>query len=136
MRVVLDTNIFISGLMLPQGVPGKVIAAWRGGQFGLVLSEPMLVEFARVLAYPKIRKRIQWGDVKIAQFVDLLRFEAEIVDIVNTHATVPQDPDDSLILATFIAGQADCLVTGDDDLLSLAKQYTILTPAAFMSHFF
>ena len=81
-------------------------------------------------------KRLQWGESKIVQFVYLLRFEAGIVDIANTPATVPQDPDDSLILATFIAGRADCLVTGDDDLLSIAEQHPILTHAAFMPHIF
>lgn len=60
MRVVLDTNVFVFGLMLPQSLPGRIVAAWRDGEFDLVLSEPMLEEITRVLAYPKISRRLGW----------------------------------------------------------------------------
>lgn len=53
MRVVLDSNVFISGLMLPQSIPGKIISAWHGRQFDLVLSDPMLIVVA---AYCPIQK--------------------------------------------------------------------------------
>lgn len=42
MRVVLDSNVFISGLMLPRSIPGKILTAWGSGQFDLVLSEPIV----------------------------------------------------------------------------------------------
>lgn len=136
MRVVLDTNVFISGLMLPDSVPGRIVATWRAGQFELVLSEPMLEEIARVLAYPKIARRLQWNEAKLARYVSLLRFEAELVDIADTPASVPNDPDDTPILATLIASAADCLVSGDDDLLSLAPQHPILSPGEFIRRIF
>jgi len=131
MKVVLDTNIFLSGLMLPESVPGKIVSAWRSSAFELVLSEPMFTEIARVLAYPKIRKRIAWTDEDIDHFIALLRFRAEIVDIQSIHAVVPRDPDDAPILATFIAAAADCLVSGDQDLLELRDDYAIETAAEF-----
>ena len=57
MRVVLDTNILVSGLMLPESVPGKIVAAWRGAQFELVLSEPMLDGIGGGLSYPGVPAR-------------------------------------------------------------------------------
>ncbi len=49
---ILVTNVFISGLMLPGTFPGKIIRTWRNGSFELVLSEPMIAEIGRVLAFP------------------------------------------------------------------------------------
>jgi len=131
MKVVLDTNIFLSGLMLPESVPGKIISAWRSSSFELVLSEPMLTEISRVLAYPKIRKRIAWSDDDIEHFISLLRFRVEIVDIQDTHAVVPRDPNDAPVLAALIASGADYLVSGDKDLLELRNAYAIETAADF-----
>jgi len=132
MKVVLDTNIFLSGLMLPDSQPGKILAAWRSSAFDLVLSEPMLTEVSRVLAYPKIRKRIAWTDVEIEHFISLLRFHAEIVDIEGVDAVVPRDADDAPVLAALIASHADCLVSGDQDLLVLKEHYAIETVSEFM----
>ena len=102
MRVVLDTNVLISGLMLPTSLPGRIVEAWRSGAFELVLSEPMVEEIGRVLAYPKIRKRIGWSD------------EA-----------------DTPVLAALIAGVAELLVSGDSDLLELRESYSIVSPSEF-----
>lgn len=131
MKVVLDTNVLISGLMLPESIPGKIVTAWRNAHFDLVLSDPMLAEIAKVLAYPKIANRLQWDTHRIEQFGLLLRFKTHVVEIDQVNAEVPDDPDDNMILATFLAGQAEYLITGDSDLLALQHQYPILTPAEF-----
>ena len=136
MRAVIDTNVFISGLMLPKSTPGRIINAWRSGHFSLVLSEPMLTEISTVLGYPKIRKRIGWNDDTVSRYVLLLRFEAEISDMRRTTAHVPRDAKDNMVLATLLTSKADCLVTGDADLLALAGTYPILTPADFVSRIF
>lgn len=136
MRVVLDSNVFISGLMLPQSIPGKILSVWNSGQFDLVLSEPMLSEISRVLSYPKILRRIGWNDEKISRYIALLRFEANIVSVDGVVADVPGDPNDSPILATLLASKADCLVSGDEHLLCLAGQYPICSPAEFAAKIF
>lgn len=122
--------------MLPQSIPGRIINAWRTGHFSLVLSEPMLTEISTVLNYPKIRKRIGWDDNTIGRYLTLLRFEAEISDIRRTTAHVPRDAKDNMVLATLIASKADCLVTGDFDLLTLADNYPITSPADFVRRIF
>ncbi len=55
MRVVLDTNILISALIVPGGAPDALYQTWRAGQFTLVTSEEQLDEFRRVTRYPRLR---------------------------------------------------------------------------------
>lgn len=131
MKVVLDTNVSFSGLMKPDGVPGKIVRAWRAAQFDLVLSEAMLDEIGRALAYPKIRRRLNWDQETISRYLLLLRFKAEVVDIGGITAEVPDDPQGAPVLATLIAGGGSFLVTGDSDLLALRSRYPIITPVAF-----
>lgn len=131
MKVVLGTNVLISGLMLPDSIPGKIVSAWRNAHFDLVLSEAMLAEITKVLAYPKIAKRLQWDVRRIEQFVLLLRFNTHVVEIEQVKAEVPDDPDDNMVLATLLAGQADYLISRDSDLLALKQRYPILKPAEF-----
>lgn len=135
MRIVLDTNVLLSGLMLPDSTPGRIVAAWRRRNFDLLVSEPMLEEIARMLAYPKIRKRVGWDSEHISRYIALLRFEAEVVPIAGGEADVPADPNDNHLLATLIAGKADWLITGDSDLDELSGQYPIIAPGEFVRRF-
>lgn len=131
MRVVLDTNVLLSGLMFPDGAPGRVVAAWREARFELVISVHQLAEIGRTLAYPKIRRILDWDDRAIEQFIRQLYIRAQIVDLDKVSVEVPADPDDAPILATLVAAKADVLITGDGDLLALRGQYAILSPAEF-----
>lgn len=134
MRIVLDTNVLISGLMLPESVPGRIVRTWRSASLTLVLSEAMLEEIGRVLRYPKIAKRLRSigiSEDEVEKLLALLRFQAELVDISETKAYVPADANDEKILATLIAAQADYLVSGDADLLALRAEYPIVTPQEF-----
>ena len=132
MKVVLDTNVLLSGLMFPDSVPGRVVAAWRDARFEVVTSVEQLAEIGRVLAYPKIRRTLKWDDQRIEQFIKQLYIRAEVVELGEVSVSVPRDADDNVILAAFIAGKADMLVTGDADLQSLRASYSILTPAEFV----
>ena len=136
MRAVLDTNVFVSGLMVPNSTPGRILAAWRSGHFTLVLCEPLLAEIDAVLQYPKIYKRIRWDAITIERYLSLLRFEAEIVNINGASVRVPRDAKDDIVLATLVVSSADVLVTGDADLLALAASYPIITPADYVSRIF
>ena len=132
MKVVLDTNVLLSGLMFQDGAPGRVVAAWRQARFELVISVPQLAEIGRALAYPKIRRLLGWDDQRIEQFIRQLYIRARIVDLDATSVEVPADPDDVPILATLVAAKADVLVTGDGDLLALRERHAIQTPAEFV----
>jgi len=131
MKVVLDTNVFLSGMTLPNSVPGKIIQAWREGRFEVVLSEPTLAEIERVLSYPKINRRLKWGKKEISRFLLLLRIKAVVVDISERIKEAPAGLDDAHVLATMLAGDAEALVTGDKGLLCSGWGHNIVTPKEF-----
>ena len=131
MRVVIDTNVFVSGLMLPASVPDRILAAAHAGGFEIVLCEPILEEISVALRYPKVRKRIALSDEELDRYVQALRYVADVADPTGIVVDVPDDKDDEVILATLVVAKADWLVTGDAALLALANRYPIVTPAAF-----
>jgi putative PIN family toxin of toxin-antitoxin system len=134
MRVVLDTNVLVSALLAPASLPGTLLRFGREGRLRLLTSQAMLDELKRVLAYPRIAKRIGWTAAQRGEFVMAFARDMEIVDIANTPATVPADAGDNMVLATLIASGADALITGDAGLLELANRYPILTPTEFLGH--
>lgn len=121
--------------MSPDGAPGRIVAAWRAGRFDLVLSDYQLVEVARVLDYPKIRRVLHWDAERIEQFIKQLYLRAEVVDVSKRSRVtvqVPRDASDEPILAALVAARAAVLVSGDADLLVLRDHYPIETPAEFV----
>lgn len=77
MRVILDPNVIISGLLSASGAPARLLEAWTRGAFEIVVSEGLLTEFARASDYPKVAKRI--GSAERSELLELLRSEAEVV---------------------------------------------------------
>jgi putative PIN family toxin of toxin-antitoxin system len=128
LRVVLDTNVLVSGLAYPASIPGRIVGVWRQGGLDVVLSRFILDEVSRVL--PRLT-RIDLGSGEIRDLVDSLMFLADIVEPDSAVEPRLRDPADQQVLATFRASKADYLITGDRDLLALSETYSILTPAAF-----
>jgi len=120
LRIVLDTNVLVSGLAYPTSVPGRIVGAWRDGRLDVVLSRFILAELLRVL--PRLNHRLQWREEDMLDMVDTL---ALLADLVEPSAA------DGPVLGTLIASGADYLVTGDKDLQVLAPHYAIVTPAWF-----
>jgi len=131
-KVVLDTNVLLSGLMSPEGTPRRIVAAWCDGRFDVALSLDQLAEIGRVLEYPKIRQKLVWNNEQIEFFIKQLYIRAEVLELGSIPVEVPRDAGDAAILATLVIAKADLLVTGDGDLLALRDQYPIETPAEFV----
>ncbi|MEI8295800.1 MAG: putative toxin-antitoxin system toxin component, PIN family [Alphaproteobacteria bacterium] len=131
MRVVLDTNVWVSGLLVPHGKSGLIVDAWRQGHMSVVVSQYIFQEIERVLLYPKISKRLKWDIEKIKHYINLLALLTEEVDVNGCPVVVQKDLDDSPILATLIVAQADWLVTGDAVLLELQEEYPIISVSDF-----
>jgi putative PIN family toxin of toxin-antitoxin system len=131
-KVVLDTNVLLSGLMFPEGTPGRIVAAWVEARFEVAFSLDQLAEIGRVLEYPKIRRRLGWDDARIELFIKQLYIRAEVLELGPISVEVPRDPGDAPVLATLAAAKADVLVTGDGDLLALSDKFPIETPAEFV----
>lgn len=133
MLLVLDTNVLVSGLAYG-GPPSRLVAAWRTGAVRLVVSDFVLSELTRVL--PRMSARTGMSPLDVRDFLDLLVTAAVSVDpdaesLAQALASGLRDPNDVPVLAMTIASRADWLITGDKDLLALAADFPILTPAEF-----
>lgn len=133
MKVVIDTNILLSGLMLPNSKPGKIVQAWRDNDFDLVLSKFQLDEIGPVLAYPKIRKRLKWGETEISQFLKQLYMHSVYLGEIDEVAEVPADENDNLILSAYVTSNAEYLVTGDKGIGQLRDEYRIFRVVDFIA---
>ncbi|MCK0505764.1 putative toxin-antitoxin system toxin component, PIN family [Aromatoleum anaerobium] len=133
LRVVLDTNVLLSGIAYPGSVPGKIMAAWRHGSVDVVLSSFILDELRRVL--PRLANRHGLSATEIDDLVDILSILAVVIDPLPAAEAELRDIDDLPVLGTLLAARqnegADYLVTGDKDLLVLADRFPIVTPAEF-----
>lgn len=136
MRVVLDTNVLLSGLISSHGAPDAIYRAWRASRFELVTSVEQLDELRRVSRYPKLKAILP--PHRIGTMVNNMQRAIMLGNLPDLPAdNVLKDPNDSFLLAMALAGEADWLVTGDHraGLLQLASigRTRIATPAAFCS---
>ena len=133
LRVVLDTNVLLSGIAYPASVPGKILAAWRHGSVDVLLSTHILDELRRVL--PRLTHRHGLTLAEIDDLVDILSIQAEVVEPLPSAEPALRDVDDQPVLGTLLAALSTAdvtyLITGENDLLALAERYPILTPAKF-----
>lgn len=133
LRVVLDTNVLLSGIAYPASVPGKILGAWRHGALDVVLSGFILDELRRVL--PRLAHRHGLSAAEIEDLVDILSIQAEVIEPAPGVDPTLTDLNDQPVLGTLIAAleqsHADALITGDKALLALADRYPIRTPAEF-----
>ena len=133
LRVVLDTNVLLSGIAYPASVPGKIMSAWRHGSIEVLLSAYILEELRRVL--PRLANRHGLTSAEIEDLVDALSLQAEVIEPLPVADPELRDIDDQPVLGTLLAALktsgADYLITGDKDLLVLAERYLIVPPAIF-----
>ena len=127
-RVVLDTNVLVSGLAYPASIPGHIVAEWRQGGLNVVLSRYILDEMVKVL--PKL-PRIKLNESEIRELADSFMFRADIVEPETRPEPTLRDEADQLVLGTLLASDANYLITGDKDLLALRDRYPIITPSEF-----
>lgn len=138
MRLVLDTNVLVSGLPFPGGPPSRLVKAWRSGAFDLVISDFVIDGLTRTCAH--LGPRLNASPNDLADFIDTISVRAELLridaDMLAQASTAGlRDPNDLPVLALLIGSGADHLVTGDKDLLTLAGTYPILKPVDFVDRF-
>lgn len=134
MRVVIDTGVFVSALIRRQGTTGAVLRALRDGKFTALYSTDILVEIIDVLGGDKFRVKYHILPDDITVLVNLIRLRGELV-IPTQSVTACRDPKDDKFLEAALAGEADCLVSGDTDLLDMVafENIPILRPAELLA---
>ena len=129
MKVVLDTNVLISGIFF-SGAPARILAAWADGRFELVASVEILTEYRRVAE----RFQKEFSSIDINAILDLVTRETRIVEPVPVPVSACDDPDDLMFLACALAGGARLVVTGDRALLRASgfRGLEVVTPREFV----
>jgi hypothetical protein len=115
LRVLVDTNVWVSALLNPHGFPAQVLEALRADQFEPILSEPLLDELLDVLSRPRLVKKYRLEPRDIAELATLLQEKALNVE-PRGQLHLCRDPRDDVVLETALLGKADYAVSRDDDL--------------------
>ena len=129
MRVVVDTNVFVSAILTPTGPPAQILDLILTRQITLLLSPSILTEYQEVLK----RKKIGLKNEKVEDFLEFVRAYAENISDVTPKISLP-DPEDLPFLACALEGKADFLITGNkkDFPDSICRPVKVVSPAAFL----
>jgi putative PIN family toxin of toxin-antitoxin system len=114
-RAVLDTNIWVSSLLNPFGLPAQLRKSFEEGAFRTIISEPMLVELADVLSRPRIKDKYGITEREIQELLILIEERSEHA-ILSGDIHICRDKDDNFVIETAIKGGAEYIVTRDDDM--------------------
>jgi putative PIN family toxin of toxin-antitoxin system len=126
LRVVLDTNVFVSSLLVKVVLPAQVQDAWRSGRYVLVTSDAILAETRATLNYSRIRRKYAVTDEEIEQLVSLIQQDAWLVPgTADVSGAIPTDRADEKMLACALDSEADLIVSGDPHLLNLGEYRSI-----------
>jgi len=131
LRVVLDTNAVVSALLFKQGRLSWLRSCWQGGHIKILASRATTQELIRVLGYPKFQLSRQDIEDLLADYLPYV----ETVQVISGAEDAPRcrDPKDQMFIDLAVAGNADVIVSGDEDLLAMrgSCDFAIETPADF-----
>jgi putative PIN family toxin of toxin-antitoxin system len=134
LKIVLDTNVLISGIITSHGPAAKIIEAVQAGRLILCTSANLLQEFSEVILRPKMLRKYSELGIHADALLDYLRANAILVSGIPTQAVIAADPDDDYVIACAIDGEADYIISGDRHLLELESlnKILIVSPREFV----
>ena len=113
--VVIDTNVWVSAFLNPQGFPARLVQAGKAGGFLSVSSLPLLNELQGVLLRPRIMKIRHSTEIDVEAYIAGVGAVVQLVP-VSGEIKLCRDPDDDIILETAIRGKAAYVVSRDEDM--------------------
>ena len=116
-RLVLDTNNLVSAQISRKGNSAKIYNLWRENRVELLTSPFQLKELAKVLEYPRIKKKYHLTKTKVSQILKIIKRQAVTIYPLTVPKIVKKDPSDNQILAIGQEGKADFIISGDQHLL-------------------
>jgi uncharacterized protein len=132
MKIVLDTNILVSGLLQSQGNPAQVLTLALAGAVQVCHDERILAEYAEVL----VRPRFKFDPKRVREVLAKLEVDGLAVDASGVSSLALPDADDEPFLAVALAARVDFLVTGNiaDYPPGKRRGCAVVSPAAFLEH--
>lgn len=132
MKIVLDTNVLVSGIFF-SGPPHRILDAWRSGRVQIVLSPAIIDEYRRVLD----ELSAKFEGIEVRQILELIISGSEIVEDKPLPKPICNDPDDDKFVAAALTGRADTIVSGDKHLLDACghKDVAVLRPREFLDRY-
>ena len=132
MRIILDTNVFISGIFFT-GPPSQILKTWEKQSLQIVLCQQILDEYQRVAE----ELSSKYPSVDITPIVELLSIYGQFIDTTGVDISICEDPDDDKFIECAIAGKCKIIVSGDAHLLKLAeyKGVKIVKPLDFIEEY-
>lgn len=139
--VVLDTNVLVSAFLNPHGFPAKLLDAWIGGAFQVVISAPLMEELARALSKPRLMLKYGYSDQDLREYLERIVSRAQEVSLAG-EVVLSRDPKDNPVIETALMGGAHFLVSRDEDLTRdqplaahlATRRITVVTVARFLQH--
>jgi len=116
MKIVLDTNVFISGIFF-SGPPFQILRAWKNKRLQIILSQDILIEYQRVAE----SLTLKYPTIDILPIIELVTVHGQFVDTKNIDITVCEDPDDNKFIECAIASNTKIIVSGDKHLLKIKE---------------
>jgi uncharacterized protein len=131
-RIVLDTNVLISGIFF-SGPPSKILQAWRDKEIQFVISPDIYSEYSRVAEIISNK----YADVDISEMLNLIAVHSEIIDVLRLPESICKDPDDDKFIACAISGKVKIIVSGDKNLIDTSgyKDIHVMNPREFCDKF-
>lgn len=132
MKVVLDTNVFISGVFF-KGPPNQIIQAWRAGKIQFVISLDIIKEYSRV---GEVLSQ-QFPDIDLDPILNLFYLTSDLVSVTKLTEAVCEDPDDDKFIACALSSKTKVIVSGDKHLLKVSGYHGIkvLSPRKFVDEY-
>ena len=131
MKIVMDTNVLISGIFFT-GPPYQILKAWQKGKITFVVSEEILLEYQRVAN----ELSLKFPTIDIRKILQLITIHSEIVNTHGYGVTICEDPDDNMFISCAVASKSKVIVSGDKHLLKIVSYQNIrvLKPREFVDN--
>ncbi len=133
-RVIIDTNVVISGLLFG-GTPGEVVTLWQSGKILPIASQQIIQEYLSVLAYPKFD--LTEREISFLMYHEILP-HFEIIKVIPRRVSIVQnDPSDDKFIFCALPAKAHTIISGDRNLLALGpyQGIEILSPSNFLAKY-
>ena len=132
MKIVIDTNVFVSSFFNPEGIPRKIIDLWKSGKVILCFTEKILEEYVEVLMRLGLA-----SEPELKELLQLFARKTNIMFVGSTPELTPikDDPDDNKFVECAVGAGAEFIIFGDKHLLNLKtfREVQILTPTEFLN---